>query len=205
MKKNKNLVILLEGAIMLALATILSEIKLFDAPFGGSITMVGTLPIALMAYRRGVKAGLSTAFVFSLVQLLMGLKNLSYAASAWAVIAIIVFDYIIPFTVLGVVGFFKSENPTRTKSALKFSLGLIIAFAARFLCHLCSGAVVWYELTKSWSAEDPTNIVFKFSAWTYSFIYNIAYMGPELIITAVVGIIVVSIINIQDDNFKYSK
>ena len=63
--------ILVEGALMIALATILSYIKVFEMPQGGSITAVSMLPIILFATRWGVKNGLLTAMVYGVLQFLL--------------------------------------------------------------------------------------------------------------------------------------
>ena len=53
MTKNRTLP-LVECAIMIALATVLSMVKLAELPYGGSITIASMLPIAIIAYRRGM-------------------------------------------------------------------------------------------------------------------------------------------------------
>ncbi|MBP5792799.1 MAG: energy-coupled thiamine transporter ThiT, partial [Spirochaetaceae bacterium] len=45
--------IMVEGALMIALSTILSMIKILEMPFGGSVTLLSMLPIILMSYRNG--------------------------------------------------------------------------------------------------------------------------------------------------------
>ena len=67
MKDNKTK-ILVEGAVMVALATVLSFIRVFKLPWGGSITLLSMLPIVLFSIRRGVKSGLTVSFVFALIQ-----------------------------------------------------------------------------------------------------------------------------------------
>ena len=57
MTRRQNVVILAESAVMIALSTVLSMIKLFDLPQGGSVTAFSLLPLALLAYRRGVGVG----------------------------------------------------------------------------------------------------------------------------------------------------
>ena len=78
MKKN-SVVRLTESGILLAFAIVLSFVKLVDLLFGGSITACSMLPIALIAYLHGTAWGLLSAFAFSLVQLLDGMKNLQFA------------------------------------------------------------------------------------------------------------------------------
>ena len=66
---------LTESTIMLAFATVLSLIKIVDMPFGGSVTACSMLPILIIAYRYGTKWGLFTAFVYSVLQLILGVSN----------------------------------------------------------------------------------------------------------------------------------
>ena len=60
---------LCEGAIMVALAQILSYIKLMELPNGGSLTPA-MFPILLFGLRWGLKDGLLAGFVFGLLQLI---------------------------------------------------------------------------------------------------------------------------------------
>ena len=62
MKKNLALK-LTESAMMIALATILSFIKLANLPYGGSITIASMLPILIIAVRYGTPWGLFTGLV----------------------------------------------------------------------------------------------------------------------------------------------
>ena len=55
--RNRKLQMLCEGAILVALAQILSMLKLWEMPWGGSITL-GMLPIFLFAVRWGTRWGL---------------------------------------------------------------------------------------------------------------------------------------------------
>ena len=57
-----------EAAIMIALATVLSLIKLLDLPYGGSVTIASMLPVIIIAYRHGLRFGLLTGFVFGIIQ-----------------------------------------------------------------------------------------------------------------------------------------
>ena len=205
--KNSKLRVLTECAIMVALATVLSFIKVYEMPLGGSITLASTLPLAVISYRHGLKAGIPTAFIASGIQLLLGLNNLAYGNSVVAVLTIVFMDYLVAFTVIGLAGMFRKFNKenTRLKQCITLGAGIFVACVLRFFCHFISGAVVWYSLTKEWYADDPSNFVFKFGKWTYSFIYNISYMAPELLVTLAVGILLAMFINFKSDNLIFSK
>ena len=64
--------ILVECALMIAIGTVLSNIKFFTLPNGGSITLLSMLPFVLVSFRHGVKWGLFTGFVNGCLQMLLG-------------------------------------------------------------------------------------------------------------------------------------
>ena len=163
---------LTETAIMIALGTVLSIIKLVDLPYGGSVTVAHMLPVILIAYRYGAKWGFLSGSAYGLLQLLLGMKNLSYATSIWAGIAIIVFDYILAYSAMGIAGCF-SKQKNQPKALL---LGGFLVFLTRYICHVISGCTVWAGLSV------PTK-----DALIFSVIYNATYMIPEAIVTLILG------------------
>ena len=92
MKENSKVLRLVESALLLAIATVLSMIKLLDMPYGGSVTACSALPILLIAYRHGTGWGLFTGLVYSLLQLLLGMNTLSYCTTPLSVVAVILLD-----------------------------------------------------------------------------------------------------------------
>ena len=82
--KSKRIMWICESAIMIAVATVLSMLPIINMPFGGSVTAASMVPIILIAYRYGIGLGSITGFVYSLIQLLLGANNLSYATSSAA-------------------------------------------------------------------------------------------------------------------------
>ena len=97
MKRTKTRA-LCEGAIMVALATALSYVKLFELPQGGSVC-IGMLPIFLYCIRWGWKDGFLASFAYGLLQLIF---DGAYAWGPWSMLL----DYLVAFAVLGVAGFF---------------------------------------------------------------------------------------------------
>lgn len=183
--KTKSLV---ECAIMIALATVLSMIKLAELPYGGSITIASMLPIAIIAYRRGMGWGLGSAFVYGIVQQLLGLNSLSYVTTWQSVVAVILLDYIVAFTVIGFAGIFRNKIENQ---ALGLTLGCVFVSILRYICHVISGATVWAGLS------IPTQ-----AALSYSFIYNATYMLPECIILAVTAVYIGSVIDFREEKLK---
>ncbi len=172
--KTSNLRKLTEAAILIAMATVLSMIK-FDLPFGGGVTVVSMLPIVLYAHRHGMKWGVFAAFVYSLLQLVLGLDNVSYASSAVAAVGIILFDYVVAYTVIGLASVFGSSR----KGVF---LGILFAFLLRTLCHVITGALIWGEwMPETFMGMPMTN------PWIYSILYNGWYMLVEAVLTEIVA------------------
>ena len=175
--RNERTSRLVFSAVMIAVGTVLSLLKI-DFVMGGGLTICAMLPLVMVSFRYGTKWGVFTAFVFSVLQCLLGLDNVQYATSAGMAAAIILLDYIVAYTVIGFSGIFRNKAKT-FKSAL--ILGISVTFFARFLCHFATGWMIWDAL---WPNE------FGMAAPVYSLCYNGSYMLAE----AVISIIAVNII-----------
>ena len=173
-KSHLRIRALCEGAIMVAVAQILSYIKLFpNLPNGGSITFA-MFPILLFAVRFGLGRGLLAGFAFGLLQLIFD------GAYAWGWQSMLL-DYLIAFTPLGLAGLFKGK-------AWGIFPGTILGCAARFGIHYLSGVTIYriYQPT-----EVPGLGTFD-DAVLYSLVYNAAYMIPcTLLALAVAGVLYV--------------
>ncbi len=168
--KQQKMLRLVESGLMLSIATVLSMVKVLDLPYGGSITAFSALPILLVAYRHGVWSGLLTAFAHALIQLLLGGSALSYATSPTAVVAIVLLDYLLAFTVLGLGGIFRRRCESQGTALV---LGTLLTGALRYVLHVIAGCTVWAGLS------IPTE-----AALIYSLAYNATYMIPETLVTA---------------------
>ena len=163
---KNNLRRLCEGAIMVAIAQILSYIKLWEMPWGGSIVLA-MVPIILFSVRWGLGSGLLAGFVFGVLQFMF---DGGFAIGWQSIIG----DYLLAFTVLGLAGLMKGKK-------LGVFWGTLIGGVARFLLHYVVGATIW-------AAYMPDTFfgMTMTSPWIYSLLYNIAYMGPNIIITLVI-------------------
>ena len=190
-KNSKNLALkLTESAIMVALATILSFIKLFEFPYGGSLTLASMLPILLIAMRYGAPWGIFTGFVYGAVQFALGSTVLSYVTGALSVAAVIVLDYVLAFALVGLGGFTRNMNNKR--SALV--IGAFIAGFARFICHFVSGITVWAGFS------IPT-----VGAVRYSLAYNATYMLPETLVLIAAAYYIASFIDVTAPKISFVK
>ena len=172
---NSRLHSLVEGAIMVALAAVLSYIRIFKLPWGGSITLVSMLPIMLYSIRHGIKKGLGAAFAFSLIQLFQGISDglFAWGLTPLMLVACILIYYIFAFSVLGFAGLFSKNGLSG------YIGGTALAGLLRFLCHFLSGVIIWHSFGELWEGFSTEN------EWLYSLLYNGAYMLPEIIFTQI--------------------
>jgi thiamine transporter len=153
---------LTEAGIMIAAAQILSYIKLFEAPYGGSVTAGSMIPIIVFSLRWGLKSGLLAGTAYGVLQFLLGGAIYSYH------ILSILFDYVVAFGLLGLAGLFRGD----IKGVIA---GSFVGVFGRFVCHVISGVAVW----ASYAPEGMNPLV-------YSILYNGSYLLPELIVTAII-------------------
>lgn len=177
--QNQRTKILVEGAAMVALATVLSYIRLFKLPWGGSVTLLSMLPIVLFSIRRGIKPGLAASFAYSLLQFGQGISDgiFGWGLTPVMLIACIFLDYIGAFSVLGIAGIF------RKKELPGWIAGICLAIGLRFALHFLSGVVIWHSYGALWDGFSTESSVL------YSFLYNGCYMLPELIFTLIGAIV----------------
>lgn len=173
---NNKTLRLVFSAIMIGIGTVLSMFK-FNGLwiYGGGVTFCAMLPLVIVSFVYGTKWGLFTAFVFSLLQMVLGFNNVLYGTGIGMMILIALLDYIVAYTVVGLAGIFKGKL---NNIVVEIILGTVIALALRLLCHFFSGWMIWDAL---WPNElGMTSAI-------YSLAYNSSYMVPEIIITAAVA------------------
>ena len=165
-KTKLTLRCLCEGAIMVVVAQILSYIKLWEMPWGGSICLA-MLPIFLYACRWGIGPGLLSGFVFGVLQFMF---DGGFAIGWQSIIG----DYLVAFTVLGFAGLFHGK----TSSVF---VGTVVGSAARFLVHYVVGATVWAE----YMPEEFFGMTMT-TPWFYSALYNGFYMVIDMALCLVI-------------------
>ena len=124
--KTKKIV---TSAMLLAFALILSFIQILNLPFGGSITLLSMLPVVFISYIYGCKWGVFCAFIYALLQMLVGMGTISAfflpgdsQMAFFSAIMICVIDYIFAYSVLGLGGIFKGKFKSRfSEIALVYS------------------------------------------------------------------------------------
>ena len=177
---------LVEGAIMIALAVVLSLVKVYKLPWGGSITLLSMLPICMFSIKYGVLRGLFVSFAYAAIMLLTDLGEvLSWGLTPETLIACFALDYLLAYTVIGVAGIF------RTKKLPGWIAGTAVALLLRFAAHFLSGVLIWHSFGELWDGFSTEN------EFIYSALYNGSYMLPEIIFTVIGAIVLYSVVPVR--------
>lgn len=147
-------------AMAVALGTVLSNIKLFDLPYGGSVTMLSMLVICLPGYFFGCGAGLMTGLAYGVLQLLIDPYILFPAQ--------LVMDYLLAFGALGLSGLFSGAKNGLVK-------GYVAAVLGRYVFVVLSGCI--FFASYAWEG---------WGVLPYSLAYNGSYIFSEAAISIVI-------------------
>lgn len=156
-RKKWTVRMLANAALCISLAFILSYIRLYKLPQGGSITLASMLPIFMFAYAYGVGPGMLVG---------MGYGILQFIQDAYFVHPIeLLLDYPLAFAMLGLAGL------TRFSHDWDLLPGIALGTLCRFLCAFIAGVVFF----GSYAPEGQNVLV-------YSAVYNGFYLIPEAVI-----------------------
>ena len=156
-----------EGALLIALAEILSFLPLYKMPWGGSVDLA-MLPIFVFCARWGFGPGMLTSVAHAVLQTLFE----GGIAIGWQSI---IGDFLIAYAVMGFAGLFW-----RMKGG--FYLGALTGCTLRFLVHYVVGATVWAAYM-----PDAFFGMTMTTPWLYSALYNGSYMLIDCILVLFVG------------------
>lgn len=198
MKKTQRLTV---SGILIALAVILSLIKIFELPFGGSITAFSMVPIMLLGFLYGPKWGLLCGLIDGVLQGVLGAATTqAFAGMGLAeATAMVCLDYLVAFSVLGLAGILKKRISNKSTA---FAIGAVFASFFRFLAHTVSGAILYGSWAEWYFTQDGffswgTTILNRFSGVSlsiiYSVIYNASYMIPEAILSVIAAIVLMRV------------
>ncbi len=153
------------SAVFIALAFVTSNIKLFQMPLGGSVTLLSMLFVCLVGYFYGFRTGIIVGVVYGLLQFII--KPEFY--TIWQVLV----DYPLAFGALGLAGLgYHLERKLKYGSVM---LGYLLGVFGRYVFAFISGWIFFGTYApKGW---NPI---------IYSLAYNGAYLGAEAAITLVI-------------------
>ncbi len=154
------------SAIAVALSFVLSYVKIWHMPWGGSVTLCSMLFVSLIGYWYGIEAGLIAGFIYGCLQFIQG--GGSYILDPLQACL----DYFFAFTALGLTGLFRKLKK------YPFEIGYTVAVLARGALHSLGGYLYWMDYM-------PDNFPDSLKA-VYPIAYNYAYIIPEMILTLAV-------------------
>ncbi len=144
-------------AMAIALGTVLSNLKVYEFPFGGSITLLSMLIICLPGYWFGLEAGLITGIAYGVLQLIID----PYVIHPVQLLV----DYPLAFGAFGLSGLFSDKKNGLLKG---YAAGII----GRWIFATISGWIFFAEY--AWEGWAPL---------PYSLVYNGIYIFAEAAIT----------------------
>ena len=182
MNKKEKVDIIVEVAIMTSIALSLDFLQggltrgLF--PNGGSIGLA-MVPILVLAYRRGFIPALISGFILAIIQMAGGVYAI---ANEWYnVLLQILLDYVLAYPLVAFAGLFYHKyhsEESNKKRAKWIIIGSILGGLLKYTAHILSGILFWKNLT------------FNGGPVLYSFLYNGAYMIPNIILCTVLLVII---------------
>jgi thiamine transporter len=174
--RNKRVLLMVEIAIFAALGFVLDFIA-FRMPQGGSVSLV-MIPIVLMAFRRGIGAGVITGLLVGLLQIVTGFISVAPLSFGFVVMQVIL-DYLLAYGVVGLAGLMRSHyleavRAKRTGSVIAMvAIGVLIGSFLRYVIHVITGILFFGMFADG-------------NVFIYSAAYNATYMIPVAIVAAIV-------------------
>lgn len=144
---------LANAALCLALAFVLSYIKLFDLPQGGAVTAASLLPIVAFAYSYGLAPGLVVGVAYGLLQMI---QDPFIVTPVQAIL-----DYPLAFACIALAAVAR-----RLPDSWGWLAGMALAAVGRFVCHTFTGVVFFAEY-----AEGTGMTPFVYSVSYNSFVF----------------------------------
>lgn len=148
------------ASLCIALSFVLSYIKIFKLPQGGSITLGSLIPLFIFAYKYGARDGIFAGAVYGLLQFIQEPYIVHWAQ--------VLLDYPLAFGALGLAGLSRRNMP----------LGILAGGLGRLFFHVVSGVIFFASY-----APEGQNVVI------YSLVYNLTYLLPDLVLCIIISFI----------------
>ncbi|MCX7884889.1 MAG: energy-coupled thiamine transporter ThiT [Caloramator sp.] len=159
-KENFSTKKLTHASLCIATSFILSYIRFYHWPQGGSITPGSMIPLMLFAYMYGSTEGILAGMVYGILQFIQDPFIVHWFQ--------VLLDYPLAFGAIGLAGYFKKN----------FSIGVIIGGFGRMFFHFLSGIFFF----ASYAPQGMNPII-------YSLIVNGTLVGTETGICFVISLI----------------
>lgn len=154
------------GAMCIAIAFVLSCIQLVRMPQGGLITPAAMLPLVMFMVACGPLQGFVVGCAFGLLQLI---------TDPYVIHPIqLLLDYPLAYGAM-ILCCLTAALPIDKR--WKLPLAALLAGVGRYVMAVLSGAIFFAE----YAGEQ--------NAWVYSLVYNISYIGPDVLVCMLVACI----------------
>lgn len=147
-------------AMSIALGTLTSMLKVYEFPFGGSVTLFSMLFVCLPGYLYGAGTGILSAAAYGVLQFILD----PYILFPLQILV----DYLLAFGALGLAGLFSNAKNGLVK-------GYLLGIIGRYVFAVISGWIFFGEY--AWEGWAPL---------PYSLAYNGAYIFSEGLITLII-------------------
>ncbi|MFY9177111.1 MAG: energy-coupled thiamine transporter ThiT [Caldicoprobacterales bacterium] len=154
-----NAKIIVYAGLSISVSFVLSYLRLYRWPQGGSITPASMLPLFVFAHFFGAKAGITAGAAYGLLNLIQDPFIVHWVQ--------VLLDYILAYAALGIAGYFKNIHQ-----------GIAVGGFARFFFSFLSGVVFFGQY-----APEGMNVIL------YSILVNLLIIGTETIICLVVSFV----------------
>lgn len=174
--RNLRVLLMVEIAIFGALGYVLDFVA-FKMPQGGSVSLV-MIPIVLMAFRRGMAAGILTGLLVGLLQIVTGVISVTPLSFGFVVMQVIL-DYLVAYGVVGFAGllrgnYLKAHQQGKSGGMIAaVVIGVLIGSLLRYLMHVVTGVLFFGMFAEG-------------NVFVYSAVYNATYMIPVFLLAAAV-------------------
>ncbi len=148
------------GSLCIAISFVLSYIRLYRFPQGGSITPASMLPMCVFAVMFGPTAGILAGFAFGMLRLIQDPYIIHWAQ--------FFLDYPLSFGALGLAGLYRKN----------IAISCLIGGFARFFINFLSGIIFFGSY-----APEGMNVII------YSLVVNGLVIGTDTLICAAISLI----------------
>lgn len=151
--------IIVYGSVSITLSFILSYIRLYRFPQGGSVTPAAMLPLILYSVMFGPLPGMIAGLAFGMLKLMQDAYILHWAQ--------FLLDYPLAYGTVALAGLYKNNNLT---------LSCVTVGFGRFFMSFLSGVIFF-------GMYAPEGM----SPWLYSLIVNGSVMGADTILCVIIA------------------
>lgn len=179
MKRNNIVRIICEIGLFASLGFVLDELQgiLGKGLFvnGGSIGFA-MITVVIISFRRGIIPGFITGLIIGLFDMATG-AFIIHPAQPFL-------DYILPYALVAVSGIFRNLFIKDKKKTLWLIIAVTCGGLLKFLSHYLAGVLFWGDNTTfAWNLSYmPASL--------YSLVYNIAFIGPSIILSSILLVLI---------------